>query len=502
MRGVSKKAGLVAGLAVFGLVFAGVASAVHLDPRGFGQVLLYPYYTVNAHQQTYLTVVNTADRAKAVQVSVREGYNGRPVLTFALFLSQYDVWTGTIFALEDIGDEGGAGAALLTTDASCTVPDLRDVADGTLNGHPYVRFALGPAPDGGPQGDARTREGHVELVALADLTGALRAAVSQDESGRPRGCHMVAGDLSNGVDDMHTPSGSLFGSAAVINVAEGTYYPFRADALRDFTRHELLSRSGEIADALGEVNDGAQATRVTAHVHAGDRSISASYDASAPQYRIDAVSAALMADAIHNEYVVDPALGAHSDWVVTFPTKRFYTDPALLPAGSAAVQPFVALFEAPGRSCVQAPIRYFNREQLTTPGDGSGFPGMPPPRYPKLCYGTNVASFLIGERPEASFVLGSRLLVEDFSLRDRFENGWAVMDLDPYVEPHRLRTSLNVGGAGDGGKTFLGLPAIGFWASNLVNGQVAEGVLSNYSGVSAHAMQATCVTEDETVFCE
>jgi len=43
---------------------------------------------------------------------------------------------------------------------------------------------------------------------------------------------------------------------------------------------------------------------------------------------IDAVTAVLMADTIENDYVVDPALGASTDWVVTMPTRRFYVDAA------------------------------------------------------------------------------------------------------------------------------------------------------------------------------
>ena len=41
---------------------------------------------------------------------------------------------------------------------------------------------------------------------------------------------------------------------------------------------------------------------------------------------VDAVSAALMVHALYNEYSREPSIGATSEWVVTFPTKRFYVD--------------------------------------------------------------------------------------------------------------------------------------------------------------------------------
>ncbi len=87
---------VIAGLAgVAGI--ANMASAVNLNPDGLGQVLLYPYYTVNAGQHTLLSVVNTTDVGKAVKVRFLEGYDSREVLDFNLFLSPFDVWTANVF---------------------------------------------------------------------------------------------------------------------------------------------------------------------------------------------------------------------------------------------------------------------------------------------------------------------------------------------------------------------------------------------------------------------
>ena len=43
------------------------AHAVMLSPRGAGEVLIYPYFTVN-HQQTLVSVINTTARGKALKV--------------------------------------------------------------------------------------------------------------------------------------------------------------------------------------------------------------------------------------------------------------------------------------------------------------------------------------------------------------------------------------------------------------------------------------------------
>ena len=109
---------VIAGIAgVAGI--ANMASAVNLNPDGLGQVLLYPYYTVNAGQQTLLSVVNTAAVGKAVKVRFLEGYNSREVLDFNLFLSPFDVWTADVFALSDLSSGlGSAPASSRTTIAA------------------------------------------------------------------------------------------------------------------------------------------------------------------------------------------------------------------------------------------------------------------------------------------------------------------------------------------------------------------------------------------------
>src|SRR5215472_408540 len=79
---------------------AATAQAVNLNPNGIGQVLIYPYYTVQANSSgaynSLLSVTNTTDSAKAVKVRFLEGKDSREVLDFNLFLSKKDVWTAAI----------------------------------------------------------------------------------------------------------------------------------------------------------------------------------------------------------------------------------------------------------------------------------------------------------------------------------------------------------------------------------------------------------------------
>ena len=184
---------VIAGIAgVAGI--ANMASAVNINPDGLGQVLLYPYYTVNNSQNTLLSVVNTTSIAKAVKVRFLEGYNSREVLDFNLFLSPFDVWVANVFPASTV-ITGAVGAAIATSDNSCTAPAF---TQGTINGAGYQQFLnyayVGTNADTGPLGLDRTREGHFEMISMADLGGAVAADVTH-VNGVPPGCDSAEADF-------------------------------------------------------------------------------------------------------------------------------------------------------------------------------------------------------------------------------------------------------------------------------------------------------------------
>jgi hypothetical protein len=196
----------------------------------------------------------------------------------------------------------------------------------------------------------------------------------------------------------------------------------------------------------------------------------------------DAVSALFMADGVYNEYLVDPALGAGTDWVVAFPTKRFYADPARV--GTAARAPFDALFGAntalPGTSCSTVSAQVVSREE-DVPVSGI-FDPPPVPAHASVCFETSVLT-LAG----AVSTLGSRLLVATDAATStipdvRYRGGQILLDLSG---PAHALVSSN-------GDALLGLPAIGFAVTNYVNANVAPGVLSNYSAAYPHRPAAAC----------
>ena len=473
------------------------ASAVNLSSNGLGQVLVYPYYTVNAGQQTLLSVVNTTPVGKAVKVRFLEAYNGRDVLDFNLYLSGYDIWTATVFALHDGGIESDA-AGIFTTDHSCTDPvaltDSGTIA--TAGGpHGYQRFLdygyTGFFEDTGPTSAVRAREGHIEMILMANVVPAspLFADITH-VNGVPPHCAAVryaegygppTVDPQMGTIGGPLADGGLFGSATIVDAAQGTFYGYNADAIDGFSYISLYTAPGDQQPNLASVNDRDSPLTATSHIFSSGEVLTSTFPGATAESRtIDAVSSLFVADAIYNEYVtaLDNSIG--TDWILTFPTKRFYVDPLFLTTSTTALPPFEELFgeASDGQSCITFGALIFDREEkMISLHPECGF--LCPPYPPQvLCLQTNVISFA-----EAS-VLGSGLPTLAFP---SLGAGMAKLILAGNV--HDLSPASN-------GNVFHGLPVTGFAATKFVNGfvQLPGGgyALANYTAAYQHRATSSC----------
>ena len=193
---------------------ANVAQAVNVNSDGLGQVLLFPFYSAVENNDTYINIVNTTDQVKAVKVRFVEGMNSKEVLDFNLYLSPHDHWSAVVTAKDD-------GAMVLTRDTSCTVPAL---PAGGQKFNPVL--FVGDSVDG----DARTREGYVEVIEMGNVTGALATAATHIGSGpaTPADCNaldaawLAGGQWATAPDSDMTPNtGGLSGYGVLINVPGG-----------------------------------------------------------------------------------------------------------------------------------------------------------------------------------------------------------------------------------------------------------------------------------------
>lgn len=511
------------------------AAAVNLNPDGLGQVLIYPYYTVNANHQTLVTVVNTRPRGKAVKVRFMEGRNSREVLRFNLYLGAHDVWTAALFALD-----GDGPANLVTADESCTVPDLRGaelptIPNSTRRYRPFSNTSYAGS-DAGSDGLNRTRIGHFEVLEMGEVQqgSAVEAALAPPTppgtGPAPPNCAAIADAWQTGGStplagiwrtdpnaQLLPPTGGLMGTVALVQVADGAYYNYNAEAITDFSR--IVQHGAPDADlpTLRDVNEGASPT-VQSQVPTESGVLSSIWPRSTQG--IDAISALFVRTALLNEYSVEPALAAISEWVVTAPTKRFYTDPALT-GGTQAIAPFQRSFplsiagaDGAGTACDDLAASRFNRQGRTPPPmDFQGTSLVPAACLAVSTFwilrdpvAVNTTSALSGAPGLSGVVPSAWLGIGAFqalgsTIQSRDPEGWLrLAPHDPaFIGANGLPAPLNRPmRPSQDGDTWNGLPVTGFWALRIENANARPGVQGFYGGLYPHRGTRLCSNSSGT----
>ncbi len=144
-----------------GLMVKAAATALEVTRAGVGHALVVPYFNAQNGNMTVLHVTNT-DQAngKVAKVRFRSASNSDDLLDFQVFLSPGDVWTAAVVA-----DANGL-AQIVTADNTCTVPALASGVPQSFNNS----TARLPGYLTETQRNALTREGYVEIFAVADIT--------------------------------------------------------------------------------------------------------------------------------------------------------------------------------------------------------------------------------------------------------------------------------------------------------------------------------------------
>jgi hypothetical protein len=552
-------AAVLAGLAgVAGI--AGSAQAVNINPDGLGQLLIYPYYTTNGDNLTVLSVVNTTANAKAVKVRFLESENSQEVLDFNLYMSAYDVWTAAIMPQPEVSTGGdlscddptddeitvceGPRLEIAPDENTCIVPDFGKTQS-------FLPFAF--ANDGGTQDHARMNEGHFEIIEMGILTdegfdpedAATHAKL--EGGGWGPDCETlndawrdpndaVVGDEGewrlDATEGIGAPNGGLFGGAAVVNVMSGALHSYDATALNGWSESGFdgfFSNHTNPGNTKPSLDSGDNMEAVV-FLDNGDV-----FESGMLNRSVDAVSFVFMHDSMMNEYTTEDGVAGATEWVVTFPTKRFYVDDDFAQL-QAPLAPFTTEWGvvdkdvyAYATACETVSLSgIFDREeripgdptceQTGTCGDPDDPivspppPGVTPPPPPgivpfQLCYEANVIRF--GSRvdlPAATEILGSpmpnyrNIDNKSVDVNDQyFQYGWAQVELDDYVE------DTNQNGQIDDDEYYTreametdrddqyglnGLPFAGFAVNRFSNGYLEDDegnkVLSSYGSLFSH----------------
>ncbi len=446
-------------------LLASSAFGMTINPNGTGQVLIFPYYTVNKSQQTLITVSNPTTAAKAVEVLFRESYNGKVVYAIDVFLAPHQTWASGLFALADVNEPSNGVGIPVNLDV-CSEPQVYVPLAQMNPGPTYDTFSdaafTGANVDGGPTDDSREREGFIEVFELAEIHGTTATTVWPNTS--TENCVELAPPTIP--SDFTAPTGGLLGNVAVIDVAQGTFFAFEPKAIDGFRVQPILPPANETLEMGGDdTSDTVSASIVD---HGSIRKLT--FDRS---FGIDAASALFMTDALYGELDETQAIGANTDWVLTFPTKQYYVDPQL----GGAAPPFAFVFgdpTDPGHgSYVQSFYGLYAHDGTSL--NSCGFSGCPI-SPPFIEFQTQVISFA-AQQAITSAVLGSAVVTPALA-----PNGSASATLS-------FSGELDASNEGD---VLHGVPVFGVQAIDYVNSNVSAGVLANYSGTARLRANVTC----------
>jgi len=473
----------------------------YVNPEGTGQVILFPFYNADNGNATNMHLVNTTADVKAVKLRFVEYKNSDEVLDFNLYLSPYDH-----FAFGVIKDPNGTGAAIITADNSCTVPALgssngafsgtaTEQADGSIvRVQPFVNYQYANTKDIDSSIE-RTLTGHVEAIEMGiiiDETGdsvkdgtAYAASATHGPTGVPASCANLeaawaTGEWASDVsENMSGATGGIYGLAYHINVEAAAAFGFEPTAI-NFWQSSLDSNNhsnpGDLAPSLKDGTD-------RALVQPGN-GIQDTVDFGEGIY---ATSAILATKSLSNDVMVNPALGGQTDWVVSFPTKRFHVDTVDLSL-AAVLPPFTKPWigntggtspkETP--ACEPVTVKQWDREEaFTAPTNGFS----PSPAQTQLAICNEVAVIAMGTGADSALSV---------------ETGLSNLGY-PYSEGWQRISMAQTGIAGtetenSGSIAMAGLPAIGFAAYKVNNGAMSYGNAAEHKtdvGYSGDTRQAS-----------
>jgi hypothetical protein len=378
----------------------------------------------------------------------------------------------------------------------------------------------------------RTREGYFEILEMGTIiagsaTANALEAFAPGSLGKPVNCDRIGqsfqadGSYGNAqfgtlASDIGPPSGGLYGTGAIINIALGTYINYNATALEAFRSTAVhttpISPEPNLADA-DPVSTVITSDRVIRSIWGSQRVGSSN----SPGQRIDAVSSVLMAANLSNEFSTEASIGAASEWVVTMPTKRFYSD-SVTSGSVTAIAPFTIPFNVGAPSNITE--RQYNACEALLPTMVSRAqeivqetvffqPPLPPTleNAPYLCSSVSVialnqetgSTFHVARNP--SKILGARN-GQAFQTRSflGLDGQSGQMDLNLratnayWMSPNSnidrtLRASSDMKP-----HRFVGLPIIGFWALSIENSNARPGVQGFYGGAFEHKRLRLCAS--------
>ncbi len=356
--------GLAAGMSTF--------NDLAVNPTGEGQALIFPYYNTREGMRTNIHITNTSADIVIAKVIIREGKTSHDTLNFTVVLSPYDQWIGQLRELIVPSRGDKPVPVLVRADQSCVVGAFSELISGVQTA---MAKAIEPLKTTGIPKPIQKHmaEGHITVIAQAKVKMGNPVAYERDALGvltdrakayrailgavhvnspvnpnEPKDCQKVSdlfiadsnlGGLStegiintiNGGDfhgvaefkeygvfeplvDKENP---LVGAYTLLTPSLGTAGGGRALAIANFNKNKSVPKENLLTAQAYPYN--LEPTLASSGGLWGEGGVAA----------LTLVEKALSSTQLVNEWVYKTAAGttnAKADWVVTLPTKFFYSD--------------------------------------------------------------------------------------------------------------------------------------------------------------------------------
>lgn len=476
------------------ILYCFISKAAYINPNGKGQVLIYPYYTVNNGMNTLVTITNNKPEAKAVKVNIHEADNMDLVLSFNVYIDGHDIWTFAIVPTTSTihGFEGQDTAMLLSSDKTCA-PYLNK------NGQELLPLFLDDLDlDSSVE---RTRHGIIQVFEMAEVSGEAVNYIKHISHDYVN-CIGIEDDWNDGNWDLGGLSeakGGLSGQAILVNPYEGTASTYNATAINEFYKPGEIIHSAPYQEEIFHSPTSSAIEPIPSLNHANPISKvfheGVVYE-SEWQSGAEAISALFMKSSVSNEYIIGDGIDAMTEWVLSFPTKRYHVNDHIV---DTSISPFPFEYDENEGSCSLDIVkgRKIDVYDRNTIERGKGGVSIPLPPVYVFCWASNVIYFYddaVSDMSEpGSHILGAKdnqygINAMDYSGRipRLFVAGKAVIQFDDHS-----MTDLS------DRFTYTGLPIMGFRISKFGNANAQQGLLARYSILNLHQYSTNIILSGE-----
>ena len=356
-----------------------------------GDAAFVPYYTVEGDWVTGVHITNTSDDTQVVKIRLRRAEDSVDVLDFNLILSPYDVWTGTLRGDDEV-------MRFVTEDNSCTAPELLPFDEGRTYAPIFEDRIEG------------AQEGYIEIIGMGqaeDEDEVIAIYAEHGSDGVPLDCDIVRENFF--VDALLDNDETMVDSDLIEDDEDPySYYDDTDNVLKVsyFIRDNASGiEFGNNAMHFVYFGDEAMMSHqeygLENYVNASNEQVPANVGNDSligwdfpdvrgggwntdSRYSFYLVRLQLGAEEIINDWSYNPATGAATDWVVTFPGQYAMIDYYLDRFGPAnAVWDYREL-------PVTAEFKIWDREEDSGVPGGLGFSPSPAPDTTTLEYEVNV----------------------------------------------------------------------------------------------------------------